>query len=176
MDFAGRTTAALFLAWFAAQFAIVPPAAAARSGISGCSGAKMYLKRCTPAYRRNGSTLRQIEAFGPRKSRARLHRGGRKLYGGNEAAIRQLSPRLRARGISRLRFDNTARKGCGRRGPWKDCGDERNLADALIQPPNASTAQILKETGIPLIPDVPPIVILRSTGERWPGEFSGVAP
>ncbi len=41
----------------------------------------------------------------------------------------------------------------------------RDLIEALQQAPNASTVQVLKEAGIPIVPGVPPIVILRPKTE-----------
>ncbi len=102
----------------------------------------------------------------------------RALYAGHEGRIAQLPARLRARRISRLRFDDSGRDSCAGAGPRRACSEERNLAEALIRAPDGSTARILRETGIPAIPDVPPIVILRSGrapwlggGGNWPGEI-----
>jgi hypothetical protein len=99
----------------------------------------------------------------------------RSLYAGHEGRIAQLPAGLRARRISRLRFDDNGRDGCAGRGPRRACSEERSLAEALIRAPDASTAKILRETGIPAIPDVPPIVILRSGRAPWPGG-AGVWP
>jgi hypothetical protein len=176
MHFAGRTTAILLLASLVSQWNAAPVQAAASEPYP-CAGAKAYNKRCAVAHLRKERVSRSAERLASRKpgnSGLRWRRS--KLYAGTEATIPQLSPRLRARNISRLRFDGIERAACLRNVPRDNCRDERSLADALVQPPNAFTAKILRENGIPLIPDVPPIVILRSTGERWPGEISGVAP
>jgi hypothetical protein len=173
MDFTSRTGAALLFVLLAAQGGPAP-AQAASFGKSVCAGANAHGKRCLPAYRRNGGALRP-------SAMATLRRpafGGplwrrRKIYAGGEAAVPQLSPRLHPRRVSALRFDEGGRDACGRR---KDCREERNLADALIQRPSAATARILRETGIPAIPDVPPIVILRPDDERWPREMLGTLP
>ena len=163
MDFTSRTGAALLLVLLAAQGGPAP-AQAASFGKSVCAGANAHGKRCLPAYRRNGGALRPSAMATPRRH---------KLYAGGEAAVPQLSPRLHPRRVSALRFDEGGRDACGRR---RDCREERNLADALIQRPSAATARILRETGIPAIPDVPPIVILRPDDERWPREVLGTLP
>jgi hypothetical protein len=85
-----------------------------------------------------------------------------KRYSGRDIAIPQLSVTLRPRSISELHFDDSGRDACGRSGYRRGCPQERNLAEALIQPPSASTARILRETGIPAIADIPPIVTLQS--------------
>jgi hypothetical protein len=165
MQFAGRTTAVLLLASLACQWPAKPIEAAASSTYA-CHGVKAYGKRC---HLRGAYALRRADALASRKSGisgAPWLR--RKLYAGTEATIPQLSPRLRARSISRLRFDPIERDTCVRNGPRNGCAEESNLAEALIRPSSAFTAKILRENGIPLIPDVPPIVILRSTGEWAP--------
>jgi hypothetical protein len=84
----------------------------------------------------------------------------RGAYRGNEVAIRQLSPRLRPRYPSRLRFETQRR--CDPSGDGGDACSERDLAEALIRTPNRYTRPILRQNGIPAFRDVPPIVILRS--------------
>ncbi len=95
-----------------------------------------------------------------------------RLYQGDEGAMRQLSPQLRPRRVSRLRFNGEPQNRCDAVAmhSWasrRACVAERNLAEALVQPPSAATEKILRENGIPAIRDVPPIVILRSTREGW---------
>jgi hypothetical protein len=165
MHVAGRMSAALFLAFFAACWAI-PDADAAPRAKSGCARASLPGKTCLHASRRMAAPRRAPYRLGARAVRqiwpqARRHR----LYRGNEAAMAQLSPKLRARRAFTLRFDNEDRNGCGQyggraRGPRRACVSQIGLPDALLQPPNASTERALRALGIPIIPDVPPIVIL----------------
>jgi hypothetical protein len=165
MHVAGRMAAALFLAFFAAPWA-TPGADAAPRAKTGCARASLPGKACLHATRRRMAApkrapyrlgLRPVGRIWPQ---ARRHR----LYRGNEAAMAQLSPKLRARRAFTLRFDNDDRDGCGQyngrtRGPRRACVSQIGLPDALLQPPNASTERALRALGIPIIPDVPPIVI-----------------
>lgn len=171
MHVAGRMAAALFLAFFAAHWAI-PHAEAATRAKAGCVRAHLPGKGCLHARRRIAAPRRAAYRLGARPVRrgwpqARRHR----LYRGNEAAMAQLSPKLRARRAFTLRFDAEDRKGCGQyggraRGPRRACVSQIGLPDALLQPPNASTERTLRELGIPIIPDVPPIVILHPAPHR----------
>ena len=162
MDFPGRTTAALLLALFAMQ-GVAPHAQAAFQGKYACAASKDRGKRCVTVFRRGGASPSAKLSASRGAAFAGLPHRARKLYGGGEAAMPQLSPRLHPRRISILRFDDGRRDPCGQPGGRKGCTHERNLAEALIQPRNASTAKILRETGIPDVPDILPIVILRST-------------
>lgn len=144
MDLAGRMAAAALLIFAAAQ--AIPAASAASHAKQGCWRAELYGKACTSLRHR-------------REAKLRRHRP--KLYRGDESAIAQLSPRLQPRRISTLRFDRPG--GCGRRAV---CAEERNLAEALVRAPDSSTERLLRETGVPVIRDVPPIVILRPDTER----------
>jgi hypothetical protein len=165
MHVAGRMAAALFLAFFAALWAI-PCADAAPRAKTGCARASLHGKTCLHVSRRIAAPSRTPNRLGARTVRhvwpqARRHR----LYRGNEAAMAQLSPKLRARRAFTLRFDNGDRNGCGHygghaRGPRRACVSQIGLPDALLQPPNASTERALRALGIPIIPDVPPIVIV----------------
>jgi len=51
-------------------------------------------------------------------------------------------------------------KGRGGRAPAPD------LIEALQRPPDAATAPVLREAGIPVVPDVPPIVIVQPRSGR----------
>jgi hypothetical protein len=144
MDLAGRMAAAALLIFAAAQ--AIPVANAAPHAKQGCWRAELYGKACT--------SLRH-------RRMAKLGRHRAKLYRGDESAIAQLSPRLQPRRISSLRFDRPGL--CGRRAI---CLRERNLVEALVRAPDSSTEPLLRETGIPVIRDVPPIVILRPDPER----------
>jgi hypothetical protein len=122
---------------------------------------------------RNCSAFIGRRAVEPKRTAgwARSRRHMAKVYHGDEGTVHQLSPRLQPRRMSRLRFDSEERELCSARGPQsrasrQGCIAERNLAEALVQPPNPSTEKILREHGIPVIPGVPPIVILRSTREN----------
>jgi hypothetical protein len=95
---------------------------------------------------------------GSRRSVAFRKRRG--TYRGHEAVISQLSPRLRPRRPSSLRFEPPRR--CDPAGAADAPCSERDLAEALIQAPNRYTRPILRQYGIPAFRDVPPIVILRS--------------
>jgi hypothetical protein len=146
-------------------------------GKQSCARAAASGKPCSGGPRRAGraSRPRLASAF-PRGRWSRPPWRRRSLYAGHEGRIAQLPAGLRARRISRLRFDDSGQGGCAGRGPRRACSEERNLAEALIRAPDASTARILRETGIPAIPDVPPIVILRSGrapsgAGNWPGEI-----
>ena len=153
MDLAGRMAAALLLVFAAAQ--AIPAAKAAPHANQGCWRAELYGKACSGLRHR-----RAAKPGGVRRTRARLYRR-------DQSAIAQLSPRLQPRRISTLRFDRPS--GCGRRGM---CPEERNLAEALVRVPDSSTERLLRETGIPVIRDVPPVVILRAVpASRDLGDF-----
>ena len=172
MHVAGRMAAALLLAFFAAHWAI-PGADAAPRAKSGCARVSLPGKTCLHASRRMAAPRRGLYRRGFRPVRqtwpqARRHR----LYRGNEAAMAQLSPKLRAHRAFTLRFDNEDRNGCGQyggraRGPRRACVSQIGLPDALLQPPNASTERALRALGIPIIPDVPPIVIVHPDPRGW---------
>jgi hypothetical protein len=146
--------------------AAIPQSSPVEAGTkTGCARSNFAAKECSAPLRRS--------AMGPRLT-AGLGRTPRRLakaYRGDEGTVYQLSPRLQPRRMSRLRFDSEDRELCSARGPQsrasrRGCVAERNLAEALIQPPNPSTEKILRAHGIPAIPGVPPIVILRSTREN----------
>src|SRR5688500_10754506 len=105
MHVAGRMAAALFLAFFAARWDI-PGADAAPWAKSGCARASLPGETCLHAGRRMAAPRRAPYRLSVRPVRqiwpqARRHR----LYRGNEAAMAQLSPKLRARRAFTLRFD-----------------------------------------------------------------------
>jgi hypothetical protein len=156
-----------------AAWGSVPGARAASHGKHACAAAKpQHARRCViAAHRRRAS--RSAQGLAPRRAalRRQLRRDERR-YSANDIAIPQLAPALRPRRISTLRFDD-GRDACGRPGDRNGCRHERNLADALIQPPSASTARILLENGIPAIPEIPPIVILHAPEERWTRDILG---
>jgi hypothetical protein len=146
MDIAGRLAAALLFISVAA-LASAPADAAPRAG-HGCRSLEMHRGSCTaPRYRRAA----KYRWAGLRR---------RKLYRGHEGAIAQLSPRLAPRRVSTLRFDRPAR--CR---SYATCREEGNLAEAVSRAPDASTERLLRDTGIPVIREVPPVVFLRTAPE-----------
>jgi hypothetical protein len=146
MDFAGRLAAAL-LVISAAALAPAPAEATPRTG-HGCRSTEIHRGACTmPRYRK-------ATRFGA----LRLRRP--KLYRGHEGTITQLSPRLAPRRISTMRFDRPAR--CH---SYAACREEGNLAEAVSRAPDPSTERLLRDAGIPVIRDVPPVVFLRTAPE-----------
>lgn len=177
MHVAARTVAALLLA-FAAIHGMALFSSAMADGERGCRGSALDGRRCAGYERRPSRGRPAAYAYTSRHAEGRRPPiwGRRKLYAGGESAVRQLSPRLRPRRMSTLRADDPGRSACDEANANRSCRPERNLADAIIQLPNAATAKILRETGIPIIPGVPPIVILRPGGNPWVEDLSGNGP
>lgn len=170
MHVAGRMAAALFLALFAAHWAISDTEAASRAK-TDCARAPLASKSCHHASRGRAGAKRASYRQRTRPGRILQPARSRKLYRGNEAAVAQLSSKLRPRRAFTWRFDSEARNGCGQsrkraRGPRRACVSQIGLPEALIQPGNAATERTLRELGIPIIPDVPPIVILDPTSRN----------
>ncbi len=148
MDLAGRLAAALLVISAAALAPAPAPAEATPRTGHGCRGIQIHRGACTM------SRYRKATRFGA----LRLRRP--KLYRGHEGTITQLSPRLAPRRISTLRFDRPAR--CR---SYAACREEGNLAEAVSRAPDPSTERLLRDTGIPVIRDVPPVVFLRTAPE-----------
>jgi hypothetical protein len=162
MAFPGRIAARLLIV-MAIALSAGPEAGAASRSWGGCGRGDSAEKGCAS---RRASSTKSVGAHLAARARSRIW-GWPKLYRGDEGAISQLSPRLRPRGVSRLRFDRAPHAGCGRGQSRRRCAQERDLAEALVQPPNPATEKLLREHGIPAIPGVPPIVILKSAVDNW---------
>jgi len=162
-------TALLVCLFVLAGSAVAP--SAAQAARRGCAKASLYDRSCFLVFRqgaskRSSARLRTAPArLGwPRRSRP-------KLFGGNEAAVTQLSPALSVRAphastLDREAFDRCPRLGERRQGSGQPCAVDRGLPEALLRAPDASTEKVLRQIGIPIIPDVPPITILRPGGDE----------
>lgn len=175
MPFTARLFAALLLAFASVQL-LTPLPVDAAGGKQTCAARLTEGKRCAGSQRRAGRSMRSPgNAIAPAQSRAWPF-GRKKVYAGNEIAMRQLSPRLRARRVSTLRPDGREPFVCIDANARRSCAYKRSSADPLVQTPTAATAKIFRENGLPIIPGVPPIVIFRPAGELWPEDVSGGAP
>jgi hypothetical protein len=97
-------------------------------------------------------------------SKASANCGRRPRYNGSALAIPQISPAIRR--ARTLRLDESACPLCapsenGNGHSLIQKNGRPDLIDSLLQPPSASTIGVLREYDIPIIPDVPPIVILQ---------------
>lgn len=108
-----------------------------------------------PAYDRR----RSVFPYPPGSARRRSDPGS--------VRVQQLPPELRARSWSRLGIEpQPERCRAGRRLTPSGCAVQRGLPEALIQAPDASTEDTLRQLGIPAIADVPPIATLRGPRAR----------
>ena len=82
-------------------------------------------------------------------------------YNGGEPIMAQISPAIRrARATYLFDSEREKRDSVLRRKRRPD------LVDALLEPPGLATIPVLREHNIPIIPDVPPIVILQPRGDE----------
>ena len=117
----------------------------------------------TPASRLQGGPY-PSSCVKPLVSKASADCRKRPRYDARALAIPQISPAIRR--ARALRLDEfpcplcaPSANGNGRSLMQKN--ERSDLIDSLLQPPSPSSIAILREYNIPIIPDVPPIVILQ---------------
>jgi hypothetical protein len=173
MHLAGRLAAAMLLTFIATSWGS-PEADAASRAKSVCSSSTQATAKSCASLARRAARQRALPRRGAAGPRVAWPRGPRRrLYQGNEGAMAQLPFAARPLRASTLRFDDrgSGQGDCDRNdGPMRSsrspCGAHLGLPEALLQPPGPATRKTLLELGSPIIPDVPPIVILRPETER----------